>query len=356
MPIDTINNLEQGLSIRTKLNSVITKINGIAEGATSFDPTNPGEIGGGTPNIGNFTKLSMTQGVLTDPTPAISISATWNDAADTFHLDDADVTDTTSGANSTLLRRRVGGIDMFRIQKNGRVYNRSGIFEAEFGYQFYSYGTSVLQVDAGLGVLASASFPIRVNDPDYFGWYNGGSGQSDLRLYRAAAATLQLGPTNATTPTAQRIQAHNVTTGTGADLTLGGGIGSVTNGDVILDGGNRATYSAADFTVAPSLTRSLVSHGLMQIAPPTGEVPAPDVNAIALSWTDEETSLATRYRLEISLDDISYNFVDFVNPGTSSYAFISLDPNTVYYLRVRAEVGNNVSEWATVASGTLPDE
>jgi len=56
----------------------------------------------------------------------------------------------------------------------------------------------------------------------------------DVRIERAAAATLQLGSNHATTPTAQTIKAHNVTTGTGASLILCGGTGSVVGGSVKL--------------------------------------------------------------------------------------------------------------------------
>lgn len=54
----------------------------------------------------------------------------------------------------------------------------------------------------------------------------------DVRLERAAAATLQLGSNHATTPTAQTFKAHNVTTGTGAALKLCGGSGSIAAGAV----------------------------------------------------------------------------------------------------------------------------
>ena len=57
----------------------------------------------------------------------------------------------------------------------------------------------------------------------------------DVKLGRGgAAATLQLGVNHATTATNQTIKAHNVTTGTGADLVLGGGTGSVAGGSVSL--------------------------------------------------------------------------------------------------------------------------
>lgn len=49
-----------------------------------------------------------------------------------------------------------------------------------------------------------------------------------------AAATLQLGRNHATTPTAQVLKAHNVTTGTGADISIRGGTGSIADGYVRL--------------------------------------------------------------------------------------------------------------------------
>lgn len=55
---------------------------------------------------------------------------------------------------------------------------------------------------------------------------------NDTFINRAAAASIQLGANNATTATNQTIKAHNVTTGTGADLILAGGTGSVANGNV----------------------------------------------------------------------------------------------------------------------------
>lgn len=57
----------------------------------------------------------------------------------------------------------------------------------------------------------------------------------DVKLGRGgAAAKLQLGVDHATTATNQTIKAHNVTTGTGANLVLAGGTGSVAGGSVSL--------------------------------------------------------------------------------------------------------------------------
>ena len=66
----------------------------------------------------------------------------------------------------------------------------------------------------------------------------------DVKLGRGgAAASLQLGADHATTATAQTIKAHNVTTGTGANLVLAGGTGILAGGEVIL--------AASDTTGSP---------------------------------------------------------------------------------------------------------
>jgi hypothetical protein len=91
----------------------------------------------------------------------------------------------------------------------------------------------------------------------------------DVTITRAGAASIQLGGNHATTATAQTLKAHNVTTGTGASLTLKGGSGSVAKGDVILDGGNRAAFVADATDLASSLTlvnalkQMAIDHGLM---------------------------------------------------------------------------------------------
>ncbi len=61
------------------------------------------------------------------------------------------------------------------------------------------------------------------------------SGNMDTCLMRGgAAATVQMGENHATTPTNQVLKAHNVTTGTGASLTIRPGEGSIGNGGLYL--------------------------------------------------------------------------------------------------------------------------
>jgi len=239
-------------------------------GGSSFDPANPGPIGGTTPSTGAFTRLTVAQGTLTDPVTGLSLTATWNDAADTFRGLEFVVTDTASAAGSTPMRimgGAAGTTELFTVFKNGTI--AAGVVG-----NFPTYG--LVGIEAGMG--------FRANSPTF--WSNGvnmtefqsnelrsGSGVdiswtaeagpaavSDLRLRRGGPGTLQLARDHATTPTAQRIQAHGVTTGTGASLTLGGGSGD-TKGDVILDGGNRSVYIASPS--ATEIRDILISHGLM---------------------------------------------------------------------------------------------
>ena len=79
----------------------------------------------------------------------------------------------------------------------------------------------------------------------------------DVKIGRGgAAATLQLGVDHATTPTAQTIKAHNVTTGTGANLVLAGGTGSVAGGAAILAA---STTTGAPDPVVSALPNSVLA-------------------------------------------------------------------------------------------------
>jgi hypothetical protein len=78
---------------------------------------------GGNIDIGTLTaaKVTITQGTLTDPDTGLTLTATWNDAADTFVAASIDVTDTNSAAGSMLQRWRVGGTRLVSIDKSGRL-------------------------------------------------------------------------------------------------------------------------------------------------------------------------------------------------------------------------------------------
>ena len=58
---------------------------------------------------GASAPLTLASGTLTDPSTALTITQTWNDAADTFVAASIDITNTASADNSVLLRGRIPG-------------------------------------------------------------------------------------------------------------------------------------------------------------------------------------------------------------------------------------------------------
>lgn len=113
----------------------------------------------------------------------------------------------STGANT--IDFAIGGVRRVYIDLNGTI-NTNG---------------SGLTVTGG-NILATNTY-LRLNGPALRM-----GAADDLVLGRFAAAGLQLGTDHATTATNQTIKAHNVTTGSGANLTLCGGTGSVSKGAV----------------------------------------------------------------------------------------------------------------------------
>jgi hypothetical protein len=126
-------------------------------------------------------------------------------------------------ASETLANARINGIcfgaDAASSTNTISSYNNS--------FHFYTGSRlSMLNTSLELGL-----------HPDIkIGWaaHSGANVGKDLYVGRASAAVLQLGENAATTATNQTIKAHNVTAGTGANLILSGGTGSVSNGVVII--------------------------------------------------------------------------------------------------------------------------
>jgi hypothetical protein len=236
MPIADITNGESGSSVRGKLNDVI----GIINGADAF------------------TAVSIAQGTLTNPATGLSLTATWNDAADTFRGVDIVITDTNSAAASTPLRilgGAAGTTELLSLLKDGTLK------AVNFGASDYST-TEIRGVYVrAAGFVISGEFRTDGNKCGIINLPGGTDGELCFQSPLGQFSKLQLGTNHATTPTAQTIQAHNVTTGTGASLTLAGGTGSVAKGNVVLDGGNRAAYDASPS--ATTIRDILISHGLM---------------------------------------------------------------------------------------------
>ena len=212
-------------------------------------------------------KLALAGGTMTGAlgiaaggllTAALSGSQTWNNIGTVCRGMEFAITDTNSAAGSTLLRLLGGAAGttvMFEVDKNGNVKVGGNPIAFSNTGGFTSYGAQIVFFDAtDFGLFANLTFSGGSSSGLRIKW-------SDLILGRGAAATLQMGINHASAPTDQVIKAHDVTTGTGAGLTLSGGLGSVANGAVVLNGGNRAAYDASPST---SIIRDiLISHGLM---------------------------------------------------------------------------------------------
>lgn len=76
-------------------------------------------LGLGTTDSPTFKTLTLTQGAITDPANVLTITSTWNDAADTFRAIHLNVTNTASAAASLLVNVQVGGADRFNIRTDG---------------------------------------------------------------------------------------------------------------------------------------------------------------------------------------------------------------------------------------------
>ena len=209
----------------------------------------------GSSNSPTFAGLTLSAGTLTASTP-FAFSQTWNNSGVTFDGLTFDVTNTASGASSLLANFRVGGSSIFRLARNGSVQIAgTSSFET---YSAFGSTRSWLVFDGGgsnVAMMFGSNGSINFNTSS-----EAGSAGLNLR-YGGSVGVLQLGTLHATTPTAQTIRAHGVTTGTGASLTLQGGSGSVARGNVVLHGGNRAAYDSHPSTTV--IRDILISHGLM---------------------------------------------------------------------------------------------
>ena len=207
-----------------------------------------GFSGGGAPPVADTTlkRLALTPDALAGSSAlsALSITQTWNTTGVPTALL-VDVTDTASDMNSLLADFKVGGVSKFFVRKDGvGSFNVAGSI---------TFNTGAFFLWAGAGGIAGST-------NGEFDFFRSGYSAS-TKLVVPSSNVLQIGQNHATAATAQTIKAHDVTTGTGADLVLAGGTGSVANGNVVLNGANRAPYDAAP--IATTIRDILISHGLM---------------------------------------------------------------------------------------------
>lgn len=124
------------------------------------------------------------------------------------------------------------------VQKNGATMlsiNNDGAFTTIGTVVANGGGLYMRNGAADLFNVQSSNTSLCVAPTYKMGWSSASAfGMTpDAFFMRAgAAASIQMGLDHATTATNQTFKAHNVTTGTGADLILAGGTGSVANGNV----------------------------------------------------------------------------------------------------------------------------
>jgi len=190
-------------------------------------------------------------------TSMIDLAGTWNTSG-TPTLIKANVTNTASNGSSLLIDLQVGGSSRFKVAATTGHVTSSGGFFASGSFDLAS--TWGVNGSTGNQVMYVTGT---------FGWSAGNGGQgatADALLARKTTASIGLGVTHATTPTAQYLSAHNVTTGTGASLTLSGGTGSVAGG---------ACHLAASVTTGapvPRVTADAVGLGFYNVTPVARQV------------------------------------------------------------------------------------
>jgi hypothetical protein len=163
-----------------------------------------------------------------------SMTDTWTGGA-VFTAVKMNVTDTSSDPTSLLMDLQIGGATKFNVGKGGNLTLGNGpVFNANYG----GAGRLGLTVDAG-GIYTFLSTGTILPLGNILQW-DSGSG-SDVYIGRAAAATLQLGNSDAATATAQTFQVQSVAGGAGhtdvagADWTIKGSAstGAGTGGAII---------------------------------------------------------------------------------------------------------------------------
>lgn len=163
-------------------------------GGASIDLASPGAIGGTTPAAGTFTGLSVAQGTLTDPATGLNLTATWNDAADTFRGVDITITDTNSASGSTPLRvmgGAAGTTALMSVNKTGRITATDLLLAAgSFTATGLGIGAGFIYSGSGLlagrtnGLLLSLNSKIQFSSGSYL------DGTMDTVLERLAAGAL----------------------------------------------------------------------------------------------------------------------------------------------------------------------
>ena len=127
--------------------------------------------------------------------------------------------------------------------------------------------------------------------------------------------------------------------------------------DTGLNGGTLYYYRirSAVGSVFSSYTSS-VSQDTLLLAPTTlvATANSSDETEIGLTWNDN-SSYETGYRIENSLDNVTFSLVTTLAANSTSYNATALSGAQLYYFRVRANGTNANSTWATASATTIID-
>lgn len=156
---------------------------------------------------GASAPLTLASGTLTDPSAALTITQTWNDAADTFNSLVINVTDTNSASASNLIQANVGGVAKFAVRKTGEMYfvnvNGTGTTAIK------AFGNDLLFCDNNqvrhTRFTTNTANTVQLEAIGAFGWVSAGSAanNADTSMWRDAAGTVAL--RNSTTAHALRV-------------------------------------------------------------------------------------------------------------------------------------------------------
>lgn len=96
----------------------------LIDDATVADMVNTlfGASSSGTGGAARLNGPTFATGTITDPAAGLTVTTTWNDAADTFDACVIDITSTASAAASNGLNVKVGGSSVFSVRKDGKVF------------------------------------------------------------------------------------------------------------------------------------------------------------------------------------------------------------------------------------------
>jgi hypothetical protein len=221
--------------------------------------------------------LTITGGAVTDSTPLLALTQTWNDVADTFRAITLDITDTASAEFSSFFRATRGGTQFFSLcKKTAWGINNMPTLEGDgsgAGQVCFNspHGTVILaRKDAGwswvtgnnvafapsgaqLGFAANSTTSAVLIAPDAF-------------FMRAAAASIQMGA-NSATPIDQTFKGPNGsgTNIAGGDIRIAPGqsAGNATPATVVLQGTAAGSSGTTAQTLVDVLT--VVREGVIRI-------------------------------------------------------------------------------------------